>query len=143
MRELTSNESLAAVILDVGVAAIEKMDYCIAGLAYVGLQSAADTDRDLVETAHQLIGRLSESSASLSTFLINYFDILEQGIEKNPEVLLQELKESKEKGEMMHSMIILDPISRAEAAQKKSAEIMEEIKERLSKALQDKGDQSE
>ena len=143
MRDLTSNETMASIILEAGIAAIEKMEHCIADLAYAGLQSAADTDRDLVETAHQLIGRLSESSASLSTFLINYFDILEQGIEKNPEALLQDLKESKEKGEMMHSMIILDPISRAEAAQKKSAEIMEEIKERISKALQDKGDQSE
>ena len=143
MRDLTSNETMASIILEAGIAAIEKMEHCIADLSYAGLQSAADTDRDLVETAHQLIGRLSESSASLSTFLINYFDILEQGIEKNPEALLQDLKESKEKGEMMHSMIILDPISRAEAAQKKSAEIMEEIKERISKALQDKGDQSE
>ena len=143
MSELTSNESLAAVILDVGVAAIEKMDYCIRGLAYAGLQVSEDTDGNLIEIAHQLIGRLSESSASLSTFLINYFDILEQGIEKNPEVLLKELKECKERGEMMHSMILLDPASRAKAAKEKSAEIMEEIKERPSKALQDKGDQSE
>ena len=143
MRELTSNETMAAIILEAGVAAIEKMEHCIAGLAYTGFQSAADTDRDLIETAHQLIGRLSESSASLSTFLINYFDILEQGVEKNPETLLQELKECKDRGEMMHSMILLDPASRAKAAQKKSAEIVEEIKERLFKVLRDKDDQGE